>query len=1346
MKRLSLAWFGVFAAALVTSGLGCELITAPDRSKIGTGGTGGDTTTVSIGGGGVGGTAGSGGTTGGTGGTGGTTGGTAGTGGMMCETPDQCPDPENECVVRTCVDMFCDTDVVAEGTASPNQTAGDCKHAECNGQGTLEAVDDNLDLPDDDNECTDDTCVAGAKTFTNKAAGEACTVGGSLCNGSGECVECLIADDCPGADTECAVRTCSATGVCGVDNAAQGAPVASQIVGNCKKDQCDGNGAVETVNDNLDVEDDGNECTDNSCNMGVPVAAPTAINTACGVGGLLKCDGGAGGTTVGLCVGCTEVSQCATPGNTCLVATCVAGSCGTANQTNGTACSDGDSCSQTDTCQAGACTGANPVVCTASDQCHDVGTCAPATGLCSDPNKANGTTCSDGNGCTQTDTCQAGACTGASPVVCPMPDQCHDAGMCNPATGVCSNPAKANGVTCSDGDSCSQTDTCQAGTCTGASPVVCPTPDQCHDAGVCNPATGVCSNPNKMNGATCNDSNGCTQADTCQAGTCTGANPVVCPMPDQCHDAGMCNPATGVCSNPNKTDGATCNDGSLCTGTDTCQAGTCTGASPVVCTASDQCHDVGTCAPATGLCSNPNKANGTTCNDGSLCTGTDTCQAGTCTGASPVVCTASDQCHDVGTCAPATGVCSNPNKTDGATCNDGDGCTQTDTCQTGTCTGASPVVCTASDACHVAGTCAPATGLCSNPNAPDGTMCAGGLCSAGSCVLASCGDLAKNGNETDIDCGGPDCSPCANTKVCAAGTDCTSGNCVGNVCVECVSAATCPGGADTECHIKTCINNTCGINDPVMGTVTVAQTDDDCKENQCDGAGNIVVVNQDADLPAADTTQCTTETCTAGVPSSPPTGVGTACNDNGGSVCNGAGACVVPPSVTATTPADSATGVVSPSAVSVTFSGTMSAATLTAQTVAGACSGSIQLSADSFATCLAFTTAAPTISGTTATLIPAPGFAVGRTHKVRVTTAATNAAGVALASAFTQATGFTTETVPASCAATSVIISQAYGGGGAAAGTYKSDFVELYNAGAVAVNLNTWAINYASSQGTTWTKSNLSGTIQPGSYFLVKLAGNAGLLDLPTPDLSTATISAAGTAGKFVLTNTTTAVTGACPSGANVADIVGYGTGTDCFEGTGPTAPTAATTSAVRKGFGCTETNSNAADFSVAQVNPRNSTFRRPLNETGATGEADFCVLFSPATISVPTATTSGTILGRLYEAGVTEAAGASATVTAQVGYGPTTTNPQVSLGWTWSAATFTQQTGPFGNDDEYGGSFTAPAAGSYNYGFRVSLDAGASWTYCDLDKSPTGDTGAGSLSNLAYQPEAAGLLTVTGP
>jgi hypothetical protein len=106
-----------------------------------------------------------------------------------------------------------------------------------------------------------------------------------------------------------------------------------------------------------------------------------------------------------------------------------------------------------------------------------------------------------------------------------------------------------------------------------------------------------------------------------------------------------------------------------------------------------------------------------------------------------VICTQSDACHVAGTCNPATGLCSNPPAANGTPCNDGNACTQTDTCQAGVCVGSNPVVCTGSAQCHVAGTCNPATGQCSSQPAPDGTACndgdqctTGDACKSGVCT------------------------------------------------------------------------------------------------------------------------------------------------------------------------------------------------------------------------------------------------------------------------------------------------------------------------------------------------------------------------------------------------------------------------------------------------------------------------------------------------------------------------------------------------------------------------------------------------------------------------------------
>ncbi|HEX7407105.1 MAG TPA: hypothetical protein VF515_05570 [Candidatus Binatia bacterium] len=259
------------------------------------------------------------------------------------------------------------------------------------------------------------------------------------------------------------------------------------------------------------------------------------------------------------------------------------------------------------------------------------------------------------------------------------------------------------------------------------------------------------------NNTSCNDGTACTTNDVCQAGTCAGTA-LVCTASDQCHVAGTCDTGTGQCSNPAKPDNTACNDGTACTTNDVCTTGTCAG-TPLVCTASDQCHVAGTCDTGTGQCSNPPAADNTPCNDGNACTTGDACQAGACVSGTvdPLCigcttnadCTALDQCHLAGTCQ-ADGTCSNPPAADNTPCSDGTACTTNDVCTAGTCAG-TPLVCTASDQCHVAGTCDTGTGQCSNPPAPNGTLCQApriiGGATGGSTVITVSG------------VGGPGCVP-----------------------------------------------------------------------------------------------------------------------------------------------------------------------------------------------------------------------------------------------------------------------------------------------------------------------------------------------------------------------------------------------------------------------------------------------------------------------------------------------------------------------------------------------------------------------------------------------------------
>lgn len=70
----------------------------------------------------------------------------------------------------------------------------------------------------------------------------------------------------------------------------------------------------------------------------------------------------------------------------------------------------------------------------------------------------------------------------------------------------------------------------------------------------------------------------------------------------------------------------------------------------------------------------------------------------------------------------------------------------------------------------------------------------------------------------------------------------------------------------------------------------------------------------------------------------------------------------------------------------------------------------------------------------------------------------------------------------------SVVISQVYGGGGNSGATYKNDFIEIFNLGSTSVNLAGYSVQYASSAGTSWSVTNLSGSIAPGGYYLIQEA------------------------------------------------------------------------------------------------------------------------------------------------------------------------------------------------------------------------------------------------------------------
>lgn len=197
--------------------------------------------------------------------------------------------------------------------------------------------------------------------------------------------------------------------------------------------------------------------------------------------------------------------------------------------------------------------------------------------------------------------------------------------------------------------------------------------------------------------------------------------------------------------------------------------------------------------------------------------------------------------------------------------------------------------------------------------------------------------------------------------------------------------------------------------------------------------------------------------------------------------------------------------------------------------------------------------------------------------------------------------------VSAQVGSPSVVISQVYGGGGNSGAPYTHDYVELFNRGETTVSLNGWSIQYASATGTgnfganTGQLSELTGSIAPGQYLLVQQAGGSVGAPLPTADIVDPTpINMSATAGKVALVTGTTGLGcngGSSPCSADqlarIVDLVGYGSA-NFFEGSGPAPTLSNTTAAFRKQDGAQDTDDNAADFTSAEPDPRNSSFGFP--------------------------------------------------------------------------------------------------------------------------------------------------------
>ena len=112
-------------------------------------------------------------------------------------------------------------------------------------------------------------------------------------------------------------------------------------------------------------------------------------------------------------------------------------------------------------------------------------------------------------------------------------------------------------------------------------------------------------------------------------------------------------------------------------------------------------------------------------------------------------------------------------------------------------------------------------------------------------------------------------------------------------------------------------------------------------------------------------------------------------------------------------------------------------------------------------------------------------------------------------------------------------------------------------------------------------------------------------------------------------------------------------------------------------------------------------------------GEIAFARIIYPATLSVVVGQPSAEVYGEAFIPGVTELVGPTPCLNAQLGYGPTGSDPRTQ-DWIWIAASYNMSS-QF-PDDEYLASLSSSTAGSYDYVYRFSTTNGASWVYADLN------------------------------
>lgn len=298
--------------------------------------------------------------------------------------------------------------------------------------------------------------------------------------------------------------------------------------------------------------------------------------------------------------------------------------------------------------------------------------------------------------------------------------------VCSETSGAC----EGTPADCDDGVDCTLDDCeSEAGCVNVPDDAACSDDEPC-TTDTCGPAGCEVAN----NTAQCDDGDLCTAGDACSEGGCAGQPMVCADSGDPCEVAG-CVSQTGACVLAPAADGTSCDDGLVCSVAETCSGGAC------IAEAEADCH----CVKDDDCVDDGNACNGAPECD--LASNTCAVKAGT-----VVACDSAGACK-ASVCNPASGICETTDLSNSTLCSDNSSCTLDDHCQDGACTG-TPTAC------------------------DDGDPCTSGACTDGACV------------QTPTDAACDDDDPCTDTDTCAMGT------CAG-VLKDC-------SGLTDDCHTGSC--------------------------------------------------------------------------------------------------------------------------------------------------------------------------------------------------------------------------------------------------------------------------------------------------------------------------------------------------------------------------------------------------------------------------------------------------------------------------------------------------------------------------------------------------------------